>query len=182
MSELKSPGWIRALQIGLGAIAVALSIAILINPGLATVSIVWIASLILLFVGIEQVIVGLFVKQRSRLATIGLGILVIILASLLLAYPSWTTTILILILGFALLFDGVSRLIHGWRDRLRSRWSRGFRIGVGVLEIALSIAIILSPSLGAKLVGILVAIALLIVGIEIIIAGIFGRRRMLRAI
>ncbi|MDW0294627.1 MAG: hypothetical protein QN718_11210, partial [Nitrososphaeraceae archaeon] len=65
MEELKSPGWIRGVQIGLGAVAVMLSIFILINPTLATVSIVLIASIILLIVGIEQVILGLFVKQKS---------------------------------------------------------------------------------------------------------------------
>jgi uncharacterized membrane protein HdeD (DUF308 family) len=180
MEELKSPGWIRGAQIGLGAVAVILSIFILINPSLATVSIVLIASIILLIVGIEQVILGLFVKQKSRFVSIGLGVLVIILSSILIAYPKGTTALLIYILAFALLFNGVSRLIHGWRDRLRRGWSRGFRIGVGALEIGLSIAILVSPNLGATLVGILIAIALLIAGIQIIIAGIFGRRSLLR--
>ena len=180
MEELKSPGWIRGVQIGLGAVAVILSIFILINPELATVSIVLIASIILLIVGIEQVILGLFVKQKSRFVSIGLGVLVIILSSILIAYPKGTTALLIYILAFALLFNGVSRLIHGWRDRLRRGWSRGFRIGVGALEIGLSIAILVSPNMGATLVGILIAIALLIAGIQIIIAGIFGRRSLLR--
>ena len=180
MEELKSPGWIRGVQIGLGAVAVILSIFILINPSLATVSIVLIASIILLIVGIEQVILGLFVKQKSRFVSIGLGVLVIILSSIIIAYPKGTTALLIYILAFALLFNGVSRLIHGWRDRLRRGWSRGFRIGVGALEIGLSIAILVSPNIGATLVGILIAIALLIAGIQIIIAGIFGRRSLLR--
>ena len=180
MEELKSPGWIRAVQIGLGAVAVILSIFILINPALATVSIVLIASIILLIVGIEQVILGLFVKQKSRFVSIGLGVLVIILSSILIAYPKGTTVLLIYILAFALLFNGASRLIHGWRDRLRRGWSRGFRIGVGALEIGLSIAILVSPNIGATLVGIIIAIALLIAGIQIIIAGIFARRSLLR--
>ena len=180
MEELKSPGWIRGAQIGLGAVAVILSIFILINPALATVSIVLIASIILLIVGIEQVILGLFVKQKSRFVSIGLGVLVIILSSIIIAYPKGTTALLIYILAFALLFNGVSRLIHGWRDRLRRGWSRGFRIGVGALEIGLSIAILVSPNMGATLVGILIAIALLIAGIQIIISGIFGRRSLLR--
>jgi uncharacterized membrane protein HdeD (DUF308 family) len=180
MEELKSPGWIRGVQIGLGAVAVILSIFILINPALSTVYIVLIASIILLIVGIEQVILGLFVKQKSRFVTIGLGVLVIILSSILIAYPKGTTILLIYILAFALLINGASRLIHGWRDRLRRGWSRGFRIGVGALEIGLAIAILVSPNIGATLVGILIAIALLIVGIQIIIAGIFGRRSLLR--
>jgi hypothetical protein len=101
MEELKSPGWIRGIQIGLGAVAVILSIFILINPALATVSIVLIASIILLIVGIEQVILGLFVKQKSRFVSIGLGVLVIILSSIIIAYPKGTTVLLIYILAFA---------------------------------------------------------------------------------
>jgi uncharacterized membrane protein HdeD (DUF308 family) len=44
------------------------------------------------------------------------------------------------------------------------------------LEIILSIMILVSPAIGAALVGILIGIALLIVGIQVVVAGISGRR------
>ena len=47
---------------------------------------------------------------------------------------------------------------------------------MGVIEIALSIAIMGAPTLGAGIVGILVAIGLLIAGIQIIVAGVTGTR------
>ncbi|HZD35462.1 MAG TPA: DUF308 domain-containing protein, partial [Nitrososphaeraceae archaeon] len=104
MSYLKAPGWSRAAQVGLGAVAITLSILILIFPGIAIVSIVLIIGVLLLIVGIESVIIGLFVKRW--MASIGLGILVIILALIVLAFPVGTTVFLILLMGIALLIDG----------------------------------------------------------------------------
>ena len=72
MSDLKAPGWSRAAQIGLGAIAIILSILIIAFPGIGIVSIVLIIGILLLIVGIESVITGIFVKSKSRMASIGL--------------------------------------------------------------------------------------------------------------
>jgi uncharacterized membrane protein HdeD (DUF308 family) len=180
MTEAKAPGWSRAAQIGLGALAIILSILILAFPGTAIVSIVLIIGILLLIVGIESVITGIFVKSRSRMASIGLGIIVIILAIIVMAFPVGTTIFLIILMGVALLIDGISRLIHGFGDKESRGWSRGFRIGVGALEIALGILVMVSPAVGVAFVAFIIAIALLIVGIQMIVAGISGRRmRML---
>jgi uncharacterized membrane protein HdeD (DUF308 family) len=175
LSVLKSPSWLRAVQIGLGVIVIILSISILIQPAIATVSLVVIAAVILLIVGIERVIYGVFIRHRSRLPTIGFGILVIILAAIAIAFPVLATIFLVFLIAFALLFDGISRIIHGVGDKESRGWARGFSIGVGILEIILSIMILVSPAIGA-LVGILIGIALLIVGIQVVVAGISGRR------
>lgn len=180
MSDLKAPGWSRAAQIGLGALAIILSILIIAFPGIGIVSIVLIIGVLLLIVGIESVITGIFVKSKSRMANIGLGIIVIILAIIVMAFPVGTTIFLIILMGVALLIDGISRLIHGFGDRENRGWSRGFRIGVGALEIAFGISILVSPAVGVAFVAFVIAIALLIVGIQMIVAGIYGRRtRML---
>jgi uncharacterized membrane protein HdeD (DUF308 family) len=51
---------------------------------------------------------------------------------------------------------------------------------VGALEIAFGILILVSPAVGVAFVAFVIAIALLIVGIQMIVAGISGRRtRML---
>ena len=63
MSYSKAPWWSRAAQIGLGAIAIILSILILVFPGTAIVSIILIIGVLLLIIGIESVISGLFVKR-----------------------------------------------------------------------------------------------------------------------
>ncbi|HEX6027458.1 MAG TPA: DUF308 domain-containing protein [Nitrososphaeraceae archaeon] len=180
MSSQKSPGWRRAAQIGLGAIAIILAIIAIIFPGVTVVSIVIILAIVLLIVGIEKVISGIFFEHKSRFAAIGLGILVIILAIIALAFPVGTTTVLIFILAFALMFDGFARIIQGFGDKQERGWIRGFYIGVGVLAVIISIMVLVSPFFGAALAGFLIGIALLIIGIQMISAGIAGREARLR--
>jgi uncharacterized membrane protein HdeD (DUF308 family) len=180
MSSQKSPGWRRAAQIGLGALAIILAIIAIVFPGATVVSIVIILAIALLIVGIEKVISGIFFEHKSRFAAIGLGILVIILAIIALAFPVGATTVLILIIAFALMFDGFARIIQGFGDKQERGWIRGFYIGVGVLAVIISVMVLVSPFFGAALAGFLIGIALLIIGIEIISAGIAGREARLR--
>jgi uncharacterized membrane protein HdeD (DUF308 family) len=180
MSSQKSPGWRRAAQIGLGALAIILAIIAIVFPGATVVSIVIILAIALLIVGIEKVISGIFFQHKSRFAAIGLGILVIILAIIALAFPVGATTVLIFILAFALMFDGFARIIQGFGDKQERGWIRGFYIGVGVLAVIISVMILVSPFFGAALAGLLIGIALLIIGIQVISAGIAGREARLR--
>jgi hypothetical protein len=75
--SVKSPTWVRALQIGIGAIAIGLSLSAIVFPILTVVAAFTAAAIILLLFGIEQVVSGIFLYKRSRFAHIGLGILVI---------------------------------------------------------------------------------------------------------
>lgn len=178
VSETKSPGWVRAAQIGLGIIALVLSVYILAFPAMTFVTLVYILGIVLLIVGIERVISGIFSHSAgsSRWGTVGLGILVIILALIVMAFPVGTGVFLLILLAIALLFDGIARVIHGIGDKTRGKATRIFSIVAGVIAIALSIMIMASPFFGAVLIGILLAIALLIIGIQIIVAGITGSR------
>jgi uncharacterized membrane protein HdeD (DUF308 family) len=178
-TTVKSPGWKRAAQIGLGVITIILAIYAIVYPGITLVTLVWILAIIFLIVGIEKVLSGIFIPSGSRWGTIGLGILVIIMASIALAYPVGTTVALFLFLGLALLFQGIAMIIHGFGDKTQRGWSRGFSIGVGVLAIIVGILMIVSPFFGAVLAGLIIAIVLLIVGIQLITAGIGGRETRL---
>jgi uncharacterized membrane protein HdeD (DUF308 family) len=178
-TTVKSPGWKRAAQIGLGVITIILAIYAIVYPGITLVTLVWILAIIFLIVGIEKVLSGIFIPSGSRWGTIGLGILVIIMASIALAYPVGTTVALFFFLGLALLFQGIAMIIHGFGDKTQRGWSRGFSIGVGVLAIIVGILMIVSPFFGAVLAGLIIAIVLLIVGIQLITAGIGGRETRL---
>ena len=167
----KRPPWVRALQIGLGAIIIALSIYALATPAAAFVSIVWLLAIILFFVGIERVISGIFLPGKHRLYSIGLGILILILAGIAIAYPTEAATLIIIFIAIALLIIGASRIIEGLSRRHRG-FSRGFHLGVGILAVAIGIAILVLPSFGAALAGFLIAIGLLVIGIQMVITGI----------
>jgi hypothetical protein len=102
--------------------------------------------------GIEQVVAGVFLYKRSRFAHIGLGILVIILSSLVIAYPLASATLVVFLAAMALLLSGIASIIAGLRGERReeeeeekderrtaSPGSRALRIGAGALAIALSL-------------------------------------------
>jgi uncharacterized membrane protein HdeD (DUF308 family) len=91
-------------------------------------------------------------------------------------FPVGTSVFVVILVAVALLFDGISRIVHGIRHKNQSKLDRAFTIGVGALEIALSILILASPAFGFGLVASIIAIALLITGIQILVAGLTGRR------
>jgi uncharacterized membrane protein HdeD (DUF308 family) len=179
---------VRALQIGIGAIAIGLSISAIIFPVFAVAATFTVAAIILLLFGIEQVVAGVFLYKRSRLTHIGLGILVIILSSLVMAYPLGSATLVVFIAAIALLFSGVSSIIAGLRGGGRSeeekvggrstasRGSRALSIGAGALAVALSITIMVTPVFGIALAGIVIGIALLVYGIRLVVTGTSGRK------
>lgn len=178
MSESKSPGWMRIAQIGLGIIAIILSLYIIAFPAITLVTIVYIIAIILLVVGIFEIITGIFGlgANRSRWGSVGLGILAMIIAGIALAFPTGTTYFVIILLAIALLFIGISHVIRGVGDKRSRGWARAFSIGAGAVAIVLSVLIMVAPHFGAALVGLILGIALLIIGIEIIVSGISGRK------
>jgi uncharacterized membrane protein HdeD (DUF308 family) len=184
---VKPPTWVRALQIGIGAIAIGLSLAAIIFPVLTVVATFTAAAIILLLFGIEQVVAGVFLYKRSRFAHIGLGILVIILSSIVMAYPLATATLVVLLAAVGLLLSGIASIISGLRGggggknkdensgTTASTGSRALSVAAGALAVALSIMIMVSPIFGIALVGLVIGIALLMYGIRLVVTGISGR-------
>ncbi len=175
LSVENSPMWIRVAQIGLGILVIILSIDALAFPRATFVSVVWILAIVLFFVGIERIIIGIVSPGRSRWANIGLGILILIFGGIAMAYAVAAAFTIIIFIGIAFLFSGIARIIEGFSGT-RSGGSRAFLIGVGILAIILSLAVLGSPLFGAVLAGTIIGIGLLITGIEMVIAGVQGSR------
>ncbi len=185
--SVRPPTWIRALEIGIGAIAIGLSISAIIFPVIAVAATFTVAAIILLLFGIEQVVAGIFLYKRSRLTHIGLGALVvIILSSIVMAYPLATAGFVVFVAAIALLFSGIASIFAGLRGGKRgeeeiegrsttSRGSRALSIGAGALAVALAIAIMVTPVFGIALAGIVIGIALLVYGIRLVVTGTSGR-------
>ena len=73
---VKTPTWLRALQVCTGAISIILSGYVLAQPDLAILTAVQILSIVLLFVGIQSTAVGTFsryLRTSSRFSNIALG-------------------------------------------------------------------------------------------------------------
>ena len=165
------PKWVRAAQIVLGALAILLAIVALTNPGLTILSLIILIAIILVIIGFENVITGLFIAHKLQFFTVGLGVLTIILAGLALVYPIAAARIVILILGFSLMVDGFSRIADGLTNKSDKRVVRGFTIGVGILAIIISVGVNIFPFWGKLFVSKLIAVDLIIIGLQIITSG-----------
>ena len=112
---------------------------------------------------------------RTRWATIGLGVLAVILAIVAIMYPTSTIAVILLILAVALLIIGISRVLAGVTYKGTSRFSKSCMIGVGVLSIIVAIMIMASPLFGFFLVSLILGVTLLLNGIESIVSGVTGK-------
>lgn len=174
----KQPSWIRGAQIGLGALIIILSIMIIFNPVLTTVTLVFLLGIALLFLGIERVITGIFLSKSSRLATVGLGIICIAFAILFMTFPKGSTTTLVIIAAIALLFGGIAKIAEGLRKKELKTWQKWSSVGVGALALAVAISIFVVPGFGIGLVGVMFGIVLVIMGIQMISSGLSGKQKI----
>ncbi|HEY6587958.1 MAG TPA: DUF308 domain-containing protein [Nitrososphaeraceae archaeon] len=165
----KSPKWVRAAQIILGALAILLAIVALTTSG--PTSMLILIAMVLVFTGFEKTITGLFIAHNLRFFTIGLGVLTISLAGLALTYPVSAARVLLLILGFSLMVDGFSRIADGLTNKSDKRLVRGFTIAVGILAIIISVGINIIPFWGKLFIIKLIAVDLIIIGIQMITTG-----------
>jgi uncharacterized membrane protein HdeD (DUF308 family) len=177
--EAHSRGWIRVPQIALGAIAVTLSIHGLAFSGVTFLTTISLLVVILFVVGVETIISGVFTPSldKSKWTSVGLGVLVLVSCFIVIAFLTTNDIFLLEFLTVGLIFDGMARVVQGIGAKLSQNASRIFSSLAGVIAIALSIATLASPFFGVVVGGVLLSIALLIIGIQIIAAGIIGIRQ-----
>ena len=168
------------MLVGLGVIAIILSILVFIHPVMTVVTIVYMMAITLIIIGIEKIISGMFVRRGSKWGTVGLGVLALIFGSIALGFPVSTGVFVIVMLGVGLLFAGISHIVYGFGNK-SPRWARGFSIGAGALATVLSFLVMGAPYAGAVAVSFFVGIALLIIGIETTVVGVSGRRMPMMA-
>ncbi len=164
---------IKISQIVLGAIAIVLSLVIIINPGIGIATLIILLSLILLVSGIERIAVGIHphYTKSSRIGNIILGAISIGLGITVIVFPAFATIFLVTLLAIGLFFLGLARIIQGATNTIISKWSRAFLIGTGILSLVISSVVFAYPIAGIILLTVLLAISLLIIGIESIIHG-----------
>jgi uncharacterized membrane protein HdeD (DUF308 family) len=166
--EKKSPMWLRLVEIIAGIIIIALGVFVIANPSLATITLVF-------FLGVTLIILGVtcFIRVFAngiagwqRLLILILSALTIILAAFVIANPLiYGSSLLVVLLGLALLFSGIASAARGAAGG----------IVVGILGIILGFVVIVFPGLGLATLVFLLAVFLAIFGFESIVSGIMGR-------
>jgi hypothetical protein len=175
---VKTPAWLRALQVSTGAISIILSGYVLSQPDLAILTAVRLLPIVLLIVGIQSTAVGTFSRylRTSSRFSIALGASAIAFSLVMTLLPPPPIFLSIFLGGFAILFNGIGGIMQGVGGQGISRWFRAPVVGVGVLSIAISGLVIAHPiGLGEPVLAIVMSFALLTIGIEITAMGVVGK-------
>ena len=96
------------------------------------------------------------------------------LALVALLYTNLTTQVLIYILAFVLLLNGVARLVIGEFGKAFPKWLRAFFVVVGVLTVLLSAVVFVYSDFGFLALIILLSFTFMFNGIARIVQGIAG--------
>ncbi len=105
------------------------------------------------------------------------GLLVFALAVIVLADPQFVVTTLVYVIGAALLIGGLSRIGVGLFARIFGPAARGLNLGGGIIAVVIGIVVILDPSLGASALILILAAAILLVGVVEIVVGVLAKHR-----
>jgi uncharacterized membrane protein HdeD (DUF308 family) len=174
---------IRLSQMVLGAIAIALSLSIIVDPGVGIATLIVLLSITLLVTGLERVAVGvlLHLTKSSRIGNIVLGAITIGLGIEVILFPILTAFFLVTLLAVGLLFLGIARIMQGIANKDVSKWSRAALIGVGILSLAISFLVFAHPVSGVILLTVILAANLLIIGVESVVHGASGKRNVVKS-
>ena len=94
---------------------------------------------------------------------------------LVIIFPDYGASTLIIFVSFRLLVYGVSRIFLASNLKDTEGWIRGMLVAVGVIDIILSVAVIVLPNVALLTFAYILAFVLIISGVETIISGAVGR-------
>jgi uncharacterized membrane protein HdeD (DUF308 family) len=175
-----SAKWLRIFQAVVGLICIGLSISIILGSyKLGAYSLIFLASIAFIIIGIERIIVGIrsaSLKKSSRLISIGIGVGIVVYFGSGYFFPEFVSKLYVLILGFGLLATGALRIIDGIKNSTYQRTSKLFTLGTGVICVAVALLVFMRPNFGFILLLLIVSIVLLITGIQIAFVGMTGRK------
>jgi len=107
-----------------------------------------------------------------RVLEVIVGILLIMLALYLIAFPTAALAAALILIAGALIAFGIIRLLGGLLTRGLPQWNRVLIIASGLLALALGVGVIAYPALGIMTIVIYAAIVLLVAGLDRIVTGI----------
>jgi uncharacterized membrane protein HdeD (DUF308 family) len=175
------PGWLRALEIIAGIILVVLSFMVWGFPIIAGLTVVFIFGLALIVLGTMRMGEGIFdqaLTSGMRALLVLLGILLVGIGLYAIAAPLGGALTMIYFFAFALMLAGVDRLALAGGGRQGPElpsWARYFSIIAGIFAIIAAFIVLIFPGFGAALLFVIISIAILILGIELIVSGIRGQ-------
>jgi uncharacterized membrane protein HdeD (DUF308 family) len=178
LSTTKSSGGYRAIEIILGIVALVIGILALAFPITTVVTIVFFFGLALFVIGILRLATGAsadWLPGASRKTNAVIGILAIILGLIIMFAPFFSTQIIVILIGFALLIYGIGRIVVGGAAPMTGGM-RALLIIFGLIVAVFGLIVIIFPAIGAFTYAFFVSLAFIVIGIDAIASGIAGTK------
>jgi len=174
MAEKAHPIWLRILEIIAGIIVLLLAVYLIFNPNVAI-------SLLRIILGVALVILGLALLVRGatskmlatggKVVSIILGIIVLALGVTAIFDTGFGSALLVTVFAIGLLLNAIGRISYAGYAAGLPASLRGASFALGIIALIIAIAVIVFPGIGFALLVVLVALALLLLGIELIVSG-----------
>ena len=177
MSLLRQSGWLRALEIITGLLAIVFAVLVFAFPEWGISTLVILLSVGLFFIGVRSIAL-LGVKGLAngvKVVNAVTGIISIILAALVVVFPGYGIFTLLIFVSLALVVHGFGRLFLAYALKETSSWMRGLMAAVGVVDVILSIVVLFLPGLALLVFASVLAVLLIVSGAEMVASGVIGR-------
>ena len=172
-----APNSIRVLDLLVGLSLIVLGSWVILGGTLGEAIILLIFAAGLVLIGIARISKGAVVmsfKRANRAIHVITGLLSIILALIVLVFPTFGINLLISIVAIGLFFSGAARIIIFYSEAEMSTRTRAFHLLVGSIGAAIPILILIVPGLGFITLALFASIAFIIAGAARIVSGVTG--------
>jgi uncharacterized membrane protein HdeD (DUF308 family) len=177
MREAKAQNWLRVAEIILGTLIIIVSVIAALFTWIALLErIVFLASALFLM-GFTRIIKGIFLKYFSlalHVTDLKVGIIEIILAAVIVAYPDISSETLMYLLFVPLILHGIVRVAVYFTERDLPTWLKNVLVTKGLITILLTGAIVAFQPLSTETMIPIFSLVFIASGISRIALGIAG--------
>lgn len=184
VQERKIPGWMRGLEIVLGVLALVLAIVVLAYPSIAVLTLLVYLSVAIVFLSVRQIMIGAGIRWLAgwlRALHVVVGVLGLVFGFMVIGSPGLGVATLIVLLASGLFLFGVTEIAVGVGARFMRGWHRGLLVAIGVLDLVVAPVTLLMPAVAVAILIALLAIFLMLSGIDLIVTAAVGRVNVVRA-
>ncbi len=166
------PTWSRALRAIFGLIAIVASIFVLALPGIALITLLFLLSFSMLFLGLSRLARGISLSalsRRTRALDIVAGLLGIVIGIIVFLFPLLGIGTLIFMLAFATMIYGIASVVTGASASQLKSGLRALTLVSGFLAIIFSFIVLARPAIALLTLVFLLSVSFMAGGIESIV-------------
>ncbi|MHA2432195.1 MAG: DUF308 domain-containing protein [Candidatus Thorarchaeota archaeon] len=175
--SVSTPMVVRVIDVVFGLVLLFLGSWIVLDRSLAETVIFFGFSTGLVLIGVARIAKGVMMselKRSTRAIQLITGIGLLLLATVVLFFPTLASTILIAVVAVGLLITGVARILVVYSEAEMSQRSRVLHLIVGSIALGVSFLTLIIPGLGFFTLVLLLSIILIVSGAARLTSGVTG--------